>query len=109
MIHAHDRGVLYDLRRHYVDQRVLLDLFGPALSSPPRSLPLNVLRSSASLCRRLYKDGGVQSVVPGAPSAVKYAVLSRIGACLGVVGHRLDRKRPRLSEALDLLLAGAKR
>jgi hypothetical protein len=89
-----------------VDQRVLIDLFGPAFSSPLHSLPLNVLRSSVSLCRRLYKDGGTKTVASAAPSAMKYAVLSQVGAYLGGVGHRLSRTRPGLSSRLDLLLGG---
>ena len=106
VIHSHARGTTYDLRRHYVDQRVLLDLFGPSFSPALRSLPLNVLRSSVSLCCRLYKDGGAKGVTSTAPSTVKYAVLSQVGAYLGGVGHRLARTRPRLSAGLDLLLGG---
>lgn len=106
VIHSHPRGATYDLRRHYVDQRVLIDLFGPAFLPPLYSLPPNVLRSAASLCRRLYKAEGTENVAPAMLAAVKYAVLSQVGAYLGGVGHRLARTRPELSARLDLLLGG---
>ena len=104
VIHSHDRGAMYDLRRHYVDQRVLLDLFGPSFSPTLLSLPSNVLRSTVSLCRRLYKGGSTKGVAPAALAAVKYAALSQVGAYLGGMGHRLARISPGLSSSLNLLL-----
>ncbi len=107
--HSHGRGVGYDLRRNYVDQRVLLELFGPASSMSALSLPLDILRAWASLYRRLYENGGLKGAVPRTPAALKYAVASRVGAHLGGLGHRLDRKRPGLSGILGPVVARGKR
>ena len=54
VLHSHERGASYDLRRHYVDAQVLLDLVGLAPSAA--ALALNVLRSSGYLYRRLRRE-----------------------------------------------------
>ena len=106
VFHSHERGAAYDLRRYYVNQRLLLDLFGLALVPNSVSLLLNVLRSSAFLYRRLRMDAKAQ----GGPSrfallAGKYALYSQVGAYLGVKSHRLAEISPRVSATLDGFLS----
>ena len=106
VFHSHERGGLYDLRRHYVEGQVLLDLFG---LTPTPNLPLlllNVLRSSASLSLRLRRDD--KSVARAArltPLILRHAVFSQTGAYLAVKNRRLARVGPRISGRLDRLLS----
>jgi rhamnosyltransferase len=106
VFHSHERGGLYDLRRHYVEGQVLLDLFG---LTPTPNLPLlllNVLRSSASLSFRLRRDD--KSVARAArltPLILRHAVFSQTGAYLAVKNRRLARVGPRISGRLDRLLS----
>jgi rhamnosyltransferase len=106
VFHSHERGALYDLRRHYVDQLVLLDLFGLALTPNLALLLLNVLRSSAYLYLRLRRDersvGGVAWL---ALPAVRHAIFSQTGAYLAVKNRRLARVSPRISNKLDRFLS----
>ena len=91
VLHSHERGALYDLRRSYVDGEVLLKLFDLA---PTPNLPLwllNVLRSSAHLyLRRHVKAAG------GGPRlallAFRYALSSQTGLYLAAKKHRLPRR-----------------
>jgi rhamnosyltransferase len=106
VFHSHERGATYDLRRHYVEQRLLLDLFGLALVPNSASLLLNVLRASAYLYRRLRRD---EKAIKEAPRlallAVKHAVFSQSGAYLGVQSRRLAGVRPRVFAKLDRYLS----
>lgn len=56
VLHSHERGALYELRRHYVNQLVLLELFGLRLVPNPGYLLLSIPRSFLYLCRLLYRD-----------------------------------------------------
>jgi rhamnosyltransferase len=102
VFHSHERGALYDLRRNYVDQLVLLDLFEFTLVPNLWRLVLNMLRSSAYLNRRLRRDEKVEG---GAPRlvllAVRYAFFSQIGAYLGVKNRWLAKVSPRAAAKLD--------
>jgi rhamnosyltransferase len=106
VFHSHERGATYDLRRHYVEQRLLLDLFGLALVPNSASLLLNVLRASAYLYRRLRRD---EKAIKEAPRlallAVKHAVFSQSGAYLGVKSRRLAGVSPRVFAKLDRYLS----
>jgi rhamnosyltransferase len=106
VFHSHERGVIYDLRRYYVDQLVLLDLFGLALVPNLWILLSNVLRSFAYLYRRLRRD---ERAVGEAPRlmllAVEHAVFSQVGAYLGIKNRRLGRISPRASAELDRFLS----
>jgi rhamnosyltransferase len=106
VFHSHERGAAYDLRRHYVEQRLLLDLFGLALVPNSASLLLNVLRASAYLYRRLRRD---EKAIKEAPRlallAVKHAVFSQSGAYLGVKSRRLAGVSPRVFAKLDRYLS----
>ncbi len=105
VFHSHGRGALYDLRRHYVDQLVLLDLFGRDLAPKLRHLPANVLRSVAHLCSRLLRTGKPGGRLPRLVlEAAKYAAVSQAGAYLAVEGKRLSRVSPGLYARLDRFL-----
>jgi rhamnosyltransferase len=90
VFHSHERGALYDLRRHYVDGEILQELFDLA---PTPNLPLwllNVLRSSAHLFLRLRQDPKVKGRTPRlALLALRYAIFSQTGLYLAVKKHRL--------------------
>ena len=106
VFHSHERGAAYDLRRHFVNQKLLLDLFGLALVPNSVSLLLGVLRSTAFLYRRLRREakarGGAARL---AFLAGKYALCSQVGAYLGVKNRRLAAISPRLSAGLDGFLS----
>ena len=100
VIHSHERGPAYDLRRHYVEAQLLLDLFDLALVPNAALLVLNTLRSSAYLYRRLRRDEIMRA--PGALLlAVKHALPAQTGAYLGTRSRRLAAHFPRFSAALD--------
>lgn len=104
--HSHERGMLYDLRRHYVDGQVLLDLFGLRLTPNLPTLVINTLRSSAFLFRRLRRDEKASGgMLRHAGLAVGHALCSQAGAYLGVKNRRLARAAPRLSGVLDRFLS----
>ena len=92
VVHSHERGPLYDLRRHYAEGLLLLDLFGLApVPSLARLLP-NALLATAHLCRRLLLDEGAGW--PSLPLAVRHGVPSQLGLYLAarrrVLPARLD-------------------
>lgn len=100
VFHSHERGALYDLRRYYVNQLLLLDLFGLELVPSLRTLLSNTLRSAAHLYLRLLRDER-QNALRAVPPAVRHAVTSQVGACVGVKSRRLSGTRPRLAARLD--------
>ena len=106
VFHSHERGAAYDLRRYYVNQRLLLDLFGLALAPNWVSLLLNVFRSSAYLYRRLRRDEKSEGgALRFALVAGEYALRSQVGAYLGVKNRRLATINPQLSAKLDGFLS----
>ncbi|HEX2741429.1 MAG TPA: glycosyltransferase family 2 protein [Rubrobacter sp.] len=81
VLHSHERGALYDLRRYYADGLVLQDLFGLAPTPNLARLLLNVLLSSAHLYLRLSRND--KRVAPRSLLlAVRYALCSQTGAYL---------------------------
>lgn len=83
VLHSHERGALYDLRRHYADGLLLQDLFGLAQTPNLGRLLLNVLLSSAHLFLRLSRDGKTAGVAPRSfLLAMRYALFSQAGAYL---------------------------
>jgi rhamnosyltransferase len=95
VVHSHERGPVYNLRRSYAEGRLLLDLFDLA---PVPSLPVllaNTLLASAHLLRRLLLDerAGWRAV----PPAAGFAVPSQLGLYLAT-------KRDRLPARLDAFL-----
>ena len=106
VFHSHERGAAYDLRRHYMEQRLLLDLFGLTLVPNSASLLLNVLRASAYLYRRLRRD---EKAIKEAPRlallAARHAVFSQSGAYLGAKSRRLAGVSPRVFAMLYRFLS----
>ena len=96
VVHSHERGPLYDLRRHYAEGRLLLDLFGLAPVPSVARLLLNTLLASAHLCRRLLIDERAGWRSPFL--AVRHAVASQLGLYLAT-------KRPSLPARLHVLLS----
>jgi rhamnosyltransferase len=95
VVHSHERGPLYDLRRHYAEGLLLLDLFGLApVPNLARLLP-NTLLASAHLCRRLLLDEGAgwRSL----PLVARHAVPSQLGLYLAT-------RRRTLPDRLDAFL-----
>ncbi len=96
VVHSHERGPLYDLRRHYAEGLLLLDLFGLAPVPSLARLLLKVLLAAAHLCRRLLLDEGAgwRSL----PLAVRHAAPSQLGLYLAA-------RRRALPARLDAFLS----
>jgi rhamnosyltransferase len=97
VLHSHERGALYDLRRHYVDGQLLLELFGFAPTPNLALLLVNVLRSTAHLYLRLRRDAKAGVGATRLLLALRHAVCSQTGLYLAL-------KKRRLPARLDLLL-----
>jgi rhamnosyltransferase len=96
VVHSHERGPLYDLRRHYAEGLLLIDLFGLVPISTLVRLLANTLLAMAHLCRRLLLDEGAgwRSL----PLAVRHAACSQLGMYLAA-------RRTRLPSRLDAFLS----
>ncbi len=107
VIHSHERGILYDLRRHYVDQRILLELFD--LRQVPNLLRLfpAIFRFYLHLYGLLRQDDKVMEGGPLRPAslAAKYAVPAQVGNYLGVRSESIARLSPRAFEKLHRFLS----
>lgn len=104
--HSHERGVMYDLRRYYVNQRLLSDLFGLKLVPNEAHVLVAVFRSYVHLHRLLRQERGVAGrglrlVWPVA----KYVVSTQIGSYLGGRIDSVARLSPRASGKLDRFLS----
>ncbi len=107
VFHSHERGTMYDLRRHYVDQHILLELFD--LKQVPNLLRLflGIFRSTLRLYRLLRQD---EEAAEGGPLwpvllAVKYAVPAQVGNYLGSRSPTIARLSPRTFERLHRFLS----
>jgi rhamnosyltransferase len=89
VLHSHERGALYDLKRHYVDGLILQELFG---LTPTPTLPrmlLNTLLTTAHLYRS--KDDRKALVAPRLLlQAIGYALCSQAGAYLAARRTKTD-------------------
>lgn len=103
VFHSHERGALYNLRRYYVDQLLLLNLFGLPSSPSLSRLLLNVARDTLHLYRLLRRDGQKGTLRP-ISLAVRYAAPAQIGAYLGCKSSRIRCLSPTLHAKLDRLL-----
>jgi rhamnosyltransferase len=97
VFHSHERGATYDLKRYYMDQRVLLELFELKLVPNLAHLVLAIFRSSMHLYGLLRQDKELR--VRGGPwlvwLAVQYAVPAQVGNYLGVKSGTIARLSPR--------------
>jgi rhamnosyltransferase len=81
VLHSHERGALYDLRRHYVDGLILRELFGITSTPNVPRLLLNVILNSAHLY--LGKDDRTKSLAPRfLLLAISHALCAQAGAYL---------------------------
>jgi glycosyltransferase involved in cell wall biosynthesis len=89
VLHSHERGALYDLRRHYAEGLLLMDLFGLAPTPNLARLLLNALRTTAHLYLRLRREGKGEISPPASLLlAARYAICAQTGAYLAVRRHR---------------------
>jgi len=97
VLHSHERGAMYDLRRYYVDQRILLELFGLELLPNLVRLFLAIPRFSLHLYRLLRQDE--EAATKGRLwlmlLAVKHAVPIQVGNYLGARSEAIARLSPR--------------
>lgn len=85
VIHSHERGALYDLRRHYADGLLVLDLFGLAPTPNLARLLLNTPLTAAHLYLRLRRESkGAKAAL----LAARYALCAQAGSYLAVRRHR---------------------
>jgi len=94
------------LRRYYVNQRLLLDLFGLKLVPNEAYLPLAMLRSYVHLHRLIRQEEASRRKRLGlAVPVVKYVISSQIGNYLGVRSALIARLSPRLFAKVDRFLS----
>jgi rhamnosyltransferase len=102
VLHSHERGALYDLRRHYVDGLILQELFGLEPTPNLARLVSNVILTSANLYLRRERTAIV------APRflllAMRYALCSQVGAYLAARRSRGSRTNSRISTRIDRFL-----
>lgn len=98
--HSHERGGIYDLRRHYVDAALLHELFGAGPVGNLGGLLLGTPPAAVHRYRLLRKESGGESALYLAAVAARYATLSRLGAYLGG-SERISRRSPRLHRFLS--------
>jgi rhamnosyltransferase len=105
VLHSHERGALYDLRRHYVDALILQELFG---LTPTPNLP-RLLLNTLLTCAHLYRsrDKGMTFIAPGfLLLAIRYALCSQTGAYLAALRRRRSGNSPLFSRIDEFLLEG---
>lgn len=107
VFHSHERGALYDLKRYYVDQRLLLDLFGLARAPSLVRLLMTIPGASMHLYRLLRRDAELAK--KGAPLlvllALKHAIPAQLGSYLGARSGTLARISPRAFEKMHRFLS----
>ena len=104
VIHSHERGALYDLRRHYVDRLVLVELFGAAAVPKMRHLILGTLFSTGRIYRLLRREKGTGGTPWMLLDAARYAVPTQMGAFLGGRSRAIARLSPNLHARLHRFL-----
>ena len=105
VLHSHERGALYDLRRHYVDGLVLQELYGLA---PTPNLPRLLLHTLLT-CAHLYRsrDRGTTFIAPRfLLLAIRYALCSQSGAYLAARRSRGSSNSPLCTMIDEFLLTG---
>jgi rhamnosyltransferase len=106
VFHSHERGMMYDLRRYYVNQRLLSDLFQLKLVPNEASLPAAMFRSYLHLCRLIYQqEGATGRTLRLALPVMRYVISSQIGNYLGVRSDSIARLSPRAFHSVDRFLS----
>jgi hypothetical protein len=98
---------MYQLRRHYVDQRLLSELFGLELVPNLMRLLAAISHSSLRFYGLLRRDEEVAAngVSRALLPAVRYAVLAQVGNYLGVKSESIARLSPRVFGKLNRFLS----
>jgi rhamnosyltransferase len=105
VVHSHERGAIYDLRRHYVDQRVLDELFGARLVPNLPRLILGIPYATRSVYRLLKREEPAPERRPKLLlDATTYTLASQLGAYLGGKLPSLSRLSPKLHARLHRIL-----
>ncbi|MDQ3863725.1 MAG: glycosyltransferase family 2 protein [Actinomycetota bacterium] len=104
VIHSHERGAMYDLRRHYVDQRLSLELFGLRLVPNVLRLLVAIPRSSLENYRLLRKESS-EGKLRLMLVAIEHAVAPQVGFYLAGKGPAISRLSPRAFGKLDRFLS----
>lgn len=105
VLHSHERGAMYDLKRHYANQLILHDLYGLRLVPNARVLLRGVFRSSRHHYDLLRQNGRADESAPQLMLlAVKYAVPTQVGTYLGVKSRQLGKVLPIASRKMDEFL-----
>lgn len=104
VIHSHERGAMYDLRRHYVDQRLSLELFGLRLVPNVLRLLMGMSRSSVHYYRLLCRESP-ESKLRLVLLAIEHAVFPHVGSYLAGKGPTISRLSPRTFSKLDRFLS----
>lgn len=104
VIHSHERGSLYDLRRYYVDQLVLLELFGAAPVSSLRRLILALPYTALRVYGWLRQEEPYGNKAWLALLALRHSLVSLTGAYLGTKSPGIARRSPKLHAMMSRVL-----
>ncbi len=105
VVHSHERGALYDLRRHYVDQRVLDELFGARLVPSLPRLILGIPYATSHVYRLLRREEPApEKRLKLLLDATTYTLASQLGAYLGCKLPSLSRLSTKLHARLHGIL-----
>ena len=105
VVHSHERGALYDLRRHYVDQLVLDELFGARMVPSLPRLIFGIPYSTRHVYGLLRREDPTPEKKPRLLlEAATYALASQLGAYLGGKAPSVSRLSPRLHARLHRIL-----
>jgi rhamnosyltransferase len=106
VVHSHERGALYDLRRHYVDGQILAELFGSGPVASLKRLLLGVPVATLRNYHLLHREHGASVSTPGLLlQSVGSVVPAQLGAYVGARSRSLRDSSPRLYRALDGFLS----
>jgi rhamnosyltransferase len=103
VLHSHERGAVYDLRRHYADGLLLLELFGLAPTPNLARLPIGAFRIAVHLNLRREAKGAKSALLFPLLSA-RYALCAQTGAYLAARRRRKGGSDSRLSAKLHEFL-----
>ena len=105
VVHSHERGVFYDLRRHYVDQLVLDELFGARMVPNLPRLILSIPYATRHVYGLLRREEPAPSKKPKLLlDAATFALASQVGAYLGAKVPSFSCLSPKLHAKLHRLL-----
>ena len=106
VVHSHERGPIYDLRRHYVDQLVIDELFGARMVPNLRRLILSIPYATRHVYGLLRREQPAPKKRPRLLlDAATFALTSQLGAYLGTKVPSLSHLNPKLHARLHRLLA----